>query len=58
MALVSLALRRHPADVLAALAGEPGAFLLDVPDPVRPVTLVGCRPYHELRVPDAAGDPL
>jgi para-aminobenzoate synthetase component 1 len=58
MALVSLALRRHPADVLAGLASEPGAFLLDVPDPARPVTLVGCRPNDELRVPDASSDPL
>jgi para-aminobenzoate synthetase component 1 len=58
MALVSLALRRDPADVLAALAGEPGACLLAVPDPVRPVTIVGCRPAGELRLADTASDPL
>ena len=58
MALVSLALRRDPASVLAALANEPGALLLDVPDPLRPATLVGCRPSDELRVPDDALDPL
>jgi len=58
MALVSLALRRDPLDVLAALAGEPGAMLLPVPDPERPVTLVGCRPLEELRLEDGPGDAL
>jgi len=58
MALVSLALRRDPADVLTALAGEPGAFLLSVPDPVRPATLVGCRPIEELCMADDASHPL
>jgi para-aminobenzoate synthetase component 1 len=53
--LLPLALRRDPLDVLAALAGEPGAMLLDVPDPERPVTLIGCRPVDELRI--MAGDP-
>jgi aminodeoxychorismate synthase component I len=58
MAILSLALRRDPLDVLAALASEPGACLLEVPDPVRPATLLGCRPDDELRVPDGASDPL
>ena len=30
------------------LADEPGAFLVEVPDPERPVTLVGCGPTAEL----------
>jgi para-aminobenzoate synthetase component 1 len=50
MALVPLALRRDPLDVLASLAGERGAFLLDVPDPAHPVTLLGCAPRAVLRV--------
>ena len=50
MPVVPLALRRDPLDVLAALASEPGAFLLDVPDATRPVTLVGCAPRARLRV--------
>ena len=65
MATVALALRRDPLDVLGSLAAEPGAFLLEVPDPERPVTLLGCAPVAELRVaPDgttggpAAADPL
>ena len=44
MSLVPLALRRDPLEVLACLASEPGALLLEVPDPERPVTLIGCRP--------------
>src|SRR5262245_41342114 len=66
MRLVPLALRREPAEVLASIADEPGAFMLDVPDATEPVTLVGCAPVAELRVqadgrvdaPFAARDPL
>jgi para-aminobenzoate synthetase component 1 len=55
MALVPLALRRDPLDVLASLAAEPGAFCLHVPDGERPVTLLGCAPSAELRVaPDGS----
>jgi len=50
MRVVPLALRRDPLDVLASLATEPGAFLLEVPDAERPVTLLGCRPRVQLRV--------
>jgi para-aminobenzoate synthetase component 1 len=50
MHVVPLALRRDPLDVLASLANEPGAFLLEVPDPERPVTLLGCAPRVQLRV--------
>jgi len=53
-----LALRHTPADVLASLAPEPGAFALAVPDPTSPVTLVGCCPIDELRVDPSAADPL
>src|SRR5689334_15130071 len=54
-----LALRRDPTEVLASLADEPGAFLLDVPDAVEPVTLVGCTPAAELLVHAAMdGDAL
>src|SRR5882672_5230864 len=53
-----LALARTPAESLACLAGEPGAFALSVPDPERPVTLVGCAPRAELRVEPSAADPL
>ncbi|HZP40655.1 MAG TPA: anthranilate synthase component I family protein [Candidatus Binatia bacterium] len=59
MPLVPLALRRDPAEVLASLAGEPGAFLLDVPEPARPVTLVGCAPRAVLRIEaDTREDPF
>jgi para-aminobenzoate synthetase component I len=58
MTAVSLALRRDPLDVLACLADEPGAFLLDVPDEQRPVTLLGCRPRATLVVPADDRDPL
>src|SRR6266850_3832128 len=50
MPIVPLALRRDPLDVLATLASEPGAFLLEVPDATRPLTLVGCAPRARLRV--------
>jgi para-aminobenzoate synthetase component 1 len=50
MGIVSLALGREPVDVLGALAGGPGACLVDVPDPERPVTLIGCAPAAELTV--------
>jgi para-aminobenzoate synthetase component I len=48
MRVVPLALRRAPADVLATIAEEPGAFLLDVPDPQHPATLIGCAPHATL----------
>jgi para-aminobenzoate synthetase component 1 len=57
MGLLSLALRRDPLDVLALLAREPGAFLLEVPDPIHPVVLLGCRPVTELRLGGDA-DPI
>src|SRR5438128_7361226 len=55
MAVMPLALRGAPLDVLARLAGEPGAFLLEIPDEARPVALLGCAPVAELRVPGGAG---
>ena len=50
MRVVPLALRRDPFDVLASLAEEPGAFLLEVPDPHHPTTLLGCVPRAVLRI--------
>jgi para-aminobenzoate synthetase component 1 len=50
MRIVPLALRRDPLDVLATLAGERGAFLLEVPDPVHPATLIGCAPSVVLSI--------
>jgi len=50
MRVVPLALRRDPVDVLATLADEPGAFVLDVPGATHPLTLLGCRPRAQLRV--------
>ena len=50
MRVVPLALRRDPLEVLASLAAEPGAFLLEVPDPARPLTLLGCVPRARLRI--------
>src|SRR5437667_267504 len=50
MAVVPLALRRTPLEVLATLAREPGAFLLDVPDETGRVTLLGCAPVAELSI--------
>jgi para-aminobenzoate synthetase component 1 len=50
MAVAPLALRRDPLDVFASLAAERGAVCLEVPDPERPVTLIGCAPSAELRV--------
>jgi para-aminobenzoate synthetase component 1 len=58
MRLVPLALGCDPLDVLASVAAEPGAFLLEVPDPVRPVTLVGAAPVAERRVSIDDPDPL
>jgi para-aminobenzoate synthetase component I len=58
MSLAPLALRRDPFEVLACLAQESGAFLLEVPDAEHPVTLVGCRPIDELRIHDGERDPL
>jgi len=57
MRVVPLALRRDPLHVLAALASEPGAFLVSVPDPSRPLVLLGCRPRAVLRV-EADGTPV
>jgi para-aminobenzoate synthetase component I len=56
MRIVPLALRRDPLDVLASLAGERGAFLLEVPDAVHPATLVGCAPVAVLAI-SATGRP-
>ena len=50
MRVVPLALRRDPYDVLATLADEPGAFLLQVPGPGHALTLLGCGPSAWLRV--------
>src|SRR5437867_11857217 len=50
MRVVPLALRSDPLEVLASLAAEPGAFLLEVPDPAQPLTLLGCAPRARLRV--------
>ena len=50
MPVLPLALRRDPVELLATLSAEPGAFLLQVPDPEHPATLLGCRPVAELRV--------
>src|SRR6185369_3333187 len=50
MRVVPLALRRDPLDVLASLAAEPRALLLELPDPERPLVLLGCAPQAELRV--------
>ena len=69
MRVVPLALRRDPLEVLASLAAEPGAFLLEVPDAAHPTTLLGCAPRAVLRVladgtverdggPPAPNDPL
>ena len=58
MALVPLALRRDPLEVLACLASEPGALLLEVPDPERPVTLIGCRQVAELALHPGDREPL
>ena len=57
MRVVPLALRRDPLHVLAALAVEPGAFLMNVPDAARPQVLLGCRPNAVLRI-DADGTPV
>src|SRR5947199_4430543 len=50
MRVVPLALRRDPLEVLASLAAEPGAFLLEVPDPAQPLTPLGCAPRARLRI--------
>jgi anthranilate/para-aminobenzoate synthase component I len=57
MALARLTLRRDPLDVLACIAGEPGAFLLEVPDPEHPAAILGCRPTAELRIRTGDADP-
>src|SRR5262245_34584825 len=54
----SLAAGRSPAELLATLATEPGAVLLEIPDPERPATVIGCRPVAELRVGGTDPDPL
>jgi len=48
MSVVPVTLRRDPLDVLASLAREPGAFLLEIPDETRPFVLLGCSPVAEL----------
>src|SRR5262245_45993442 len=53
-----LALRRDPIEVLTCLAEEPGACLLEVPDPAHPVTLVACRPVEEFRSDNGGRDSL
>jgi len=58
MSLAPLALRRDPLEVLACLAQEPGAFLLEVPDEEHPAALLGCRPIDELRIEKSERDPL
>src|SRR5262245_55005523 len=58
MATRVLASTRTPSEVLASIACEPGAFALSVPDPVTPVTLVGCAPVAELRLASDSLDPL
>jgi anthranilate/para-aminobenzoate synthase component I len=55
MTLARLTLRRDPLDVLACIAGEPGAFLLEIPDPEQPAAIIGCRPTAELCI--RTGDP-
>jgi len=57
MALARLTLRRDPLDVLACIAGEPGAFLIEVPDPVHPAAVIGCRPTAELCLRASDPDP-
>jgi para-aminobenzoate synthetase component I len=58
MRVLPLALRRDPLDVLASLADEPGAFLLDVADGAQPLTLIGCTPQAVLRVRHDDTSPL
>ena len=59
MSLAPLALRRNPLEALACLAEESGVFLLEVPDPEHPATLVqGCHPVEELRIEDDHRDAL
>ena len=56
MGLIPLALRRDPFEVLASIATEPGAFLLEIPDETHPFVLLGCAPVAELRVTDGTSD--
>ncbi|MCW5890978.1 MAG: anthranilate synthase component I family protein [bacterium] len=58
MPLLPLVARRDPLEMLAAVGGEPGAMLLDLPDPIHPVTLIGCRPVDELRIAADEREPL
>lgn len=58
MALVPLALRLRPLDAFRAVADEPGAVYVEVPDPLHPMTVLACRPVDELRVADDDPDPL
>src|SRR5262245_19726764 len=58
MQLLPVATRLDPREALARLVDEPGAMLLEVPDPDLPVTLVGCRPVAELRLTVAEAHPL
>src|SRR5262245_65897928 len=57
IALAHLTLRRDPLEVLECLADEPGAYLLEVPDPVHPTAILGCRPVAELRIASDDRDP-
>ena len=57
MTLARLTLRRDPLDVLACIAGEPGAFLIEVPDPEHPAAVIGCRPTAELCLRASDPDP-
>jgi para-aminobenzoate synthetase component 1 len=58
MRVLPLALRRDPLDVLASLADEPGAFLVEVADVAQPLTLIGCAPHAVLRVRHDDASPL
>src|SRR5262249_6654379 len=58
MRVLPLALRRDPLDVLASLADEPGAFLVEVADVGQPLTLIGCAPHAVLRVRHDDAAPL
>src|SRR5437762_471090 len=59
---------RVPLSVLAGLAADPRPFLLELPDPAQPRTLLGCAPRARLRIRAdgrverdgrlAGGDPL
>ncbi len=50
MHVVALALQPGPLAVLRALADEPGAVSIEVPDAERPLTILGCRPSARLTI--------